>query len=104
MKTLDDCFRKGLRKVRSDPGSAGKCLVTAASHLDDAEASFEIRRYRLTLTSSYEAMFHAAKALLFMDGNRLNIKTLFYNNHVDYLNIFTVTWHFCQSYIKIITI
>lgn len=68
MKTLDDCYNRGLKKISSDPDSARKCLVTAAGHLDDAEASFEIKRYRLTLTSSYEAMFHAAKALLFKDG------------------------------------
>lgn len=36
--------------------------------LDDAEASFQIKRYRVTLTSSYEAMLHAVKALLFKDG------------------------------------
>ena len=68
MKTLDDCYQRGLKKIHSDPGSARKSLITAAGHLDDAEASFEIKRYRLTLTSSYEAMFHAAKALLFRDG------------------------------------
>jgi uncharacterized protein (UPF0332 family) len=68
MKTLDDCYQRGLKKINSDPDSARKCLVTAAGHLDDAEASFEIKRYRLALTSSYEAMLHAAKALLFKDG------------------------------------
>jgi uncharacterized protein (UPF0332 family) len=68
MKTLDDCYLRGLKRINSDPDSARKCLITAAGHLDDAEASFEIKRYRLTLTSSYEAMFHAAKALLFKDG------------------------------------
>ncbi|CAJ36790.1 HEPN domain-containing protein [Methanocella arvoryzae] len=68
MRTLDDCYKKGLKLIDSDAVSARNCLISAASHLDDAEASFNIKRYRLTLTSSYEAMFHAAKALLFMDG------------------------------------
>ena len=68
MKTLDDCYRKGLKKIDSDMISASNCLISAAGHLDDAEASLEIKRYRLTLTSSYEAMFHAVKALLFKDG------------------------------------
>lgn len=62
MKTLDDCYNRGPKKINSDPDSARKCLITAAGHLDDAEASFAIKRYRLALTSSYEVMFHAAKA------------------------------------------
>jgi uncharacterized protein (UPF0332 family) len=68
VRTLDDCYKKGLKQIDSDAVSARNCLISAASHLDDAEASFCIKRYRLTLTSSYDAMFHAAKALLFMDG------------------------------------
>ncbi|WP_424358842.1 HEPN domain-containing protein [Methanocella sp. MCL-LM] len=68
MRTLDDCYKKGLKRIDSDTVSARNCLISAASHLDDAEASFSIKRYRLTLTSSYEAIFHAAKALLFKDG------------------------------------
>jgi uncharacterized protein (UPF0332 family) len=68
MKTLDDCFLRGLRRIPADIGSAQRSLAIAAGHLDDAEASLTIKRYRLTLTSSYEAMFHATKALLFKDG------------------------------------
>jgi uncharacterized protein (UPF0332 family) len=68
MKTLDDCFLRGLRRIPADIGSAQRSLAIAAGHLDDAEASLTIKRYRLTLTSSYEAMFHATKALLFRDG------------------------------------
>lgn len=67
-KTLDDCFFRGLRRIPADIDSARKSLIISAGHLDDAEASFQIKLYRVTLTSSYEAMFHAAKALLFKDG------------------------------------
>lgn len=68
MKTLDDCFFKGLKRISPDIDSARRSRTIAEGHLEDAEASFFIKRYRLTLTSSYEAMFHASKALLFIDG------------------------------------
>jgi uncharacterized protein (UPF0332 family) len=68
MKTLEDCFFRGLKRIPKDFDSARRSLTIAEGHLDDAEASLSIRRYRLTLTSSYEAMFHASKALLFRDG------------------------------------
>lgn len=68
MKTLDDCFFRGLKRISADIDGARRSLIIAEGHLDDAEASFTIKRYRLTLTSSYEAMFHATKALLFRDG------------------------------------
>ncbi len=67
-KTLDDCFYRGLKRIPVDIDSARRSLTIAHGHLDDAEASFMIKRYRLTLTSGYEAMFHAMKALLFKDG------------------------------------
>jgi uncharacterized protein (UPF0332 family) len=67
-KTLDDCFFRGLRRIPADIDSARKSLIISEGHLDDAEASFNFKRYRLCLTSSYEAMFHASKALLFKDG------------------------------------
>jgi len=68
MKTIDDCFRKGLKRIRPDIDSAKRSILTAGRHLKDAEATYGIKTYTVTLTSSYEAMFHAARAVLFRDG------------------------------------
>ena len=38
------------------------------SNIEDAEENLRIRRYRVVVVSSYTAMFHAARAILFGDG------------------------------------
>ncbi len=38
------------------------------SNIEDAVENLNIRRYRVTVVSSYTAMFHAARAILFKDG------------------------------------
>ncbi len=48
--------------------SAKRSVTTAQKHLKDAEVAFGVRAYSLTIISSYEAMFHAARAVLFRDG------------------------------------
>jgi uncharacterized protein (UPF0332 family) len=68
MKTLDDCFKKGLKRIRPDIDSAKRSILTAGRHLKDAEAVYGAKAYTATLISSYEAMFHAARAVLFRDG------------------------------------
>jgi uncharacterized protein (UPF0332 family) len=68
VKTIDDCFRKGLRRTDPDIDSAKRSILTAKKNLKDAEAVFGVQAYSSTIISSYEAMFHAARAVLFMDG------------------------------------
>ncbi len=68
MKTIDDCFRKGLRRINPDIDSAKRSILTAQKHLKDAEVTLGVQAYSLTIMSSYEAMFHAARAVLFKDG------------------------------------
>jgi uncharacterized protein (UPF0332 family) len=68
VKTIDDCFRKGLRRTSPSIDSAKRSILTAQKHLKDAEAIFGARVYSSTIISSYEAMFHAARAVLFKDG------------------------------------
>lgn len=68
MKTIDDCFRKGLRRTEPNIDNAKRSILTAQRHLKDAEATFGIRAYSSTIICSYEAMFHAARAILFKDG------------------------------------
>lgn len=68
MKTIDDCFKRGLRKTDPDIDSAKRSILTAQRHLKEAAATFGAKAYSSTVISSYEAMFHAARALLFKDG------------------------------------
>jgi uncharacterized protein (UPF0332 family) len=54
--------------VPADRENALRSLELSKSNIDDAEASLNIRRYRVMVVSSYTAMFHAAMAILFKDG------------------------------------
>jgi uncharacterized protein (UPF0332 family) len=66
---LDECFRRGLlKRITADEENALRSLELSKSNIDDAEASMSIRRYRVVVVSSYTAMFHAARAILFRDG------------------------------------
>ena len=68
MKTIDDCFRRGLRRASPDSDSAKRSILTAQKHLKDADTIFRAKVYSSTIICSYEAMFHAARAILFKDG------------------------------------
>lgn len=68
MKTIDDCFIKGLKRIGPDIDSAKRSILTAGCHLKDAEVVYGVKTYRASLMSSYEAMFHATRAVLFRDG------------------------------------
>ncbi|MCK5138983.1 MAG: HEPN domain-containing protein, partial [Thermodesulfovibrionia bacterium] len=45
-----------------------KSINTAKYKLNLAKRLFELKIFEETITNSYSAMFHAARALLFMDG------------------------------------
>jgi uncharacterized protein (UPF0332 family) len=51
-----------------DPISSLKSLEQSRRHLADAEENLYTMRHRGVILSSYAAMFHAAKAVLFRDG------------------------------------
>jgi uncharacterized protein (UPF0332 family) len=68
MKTIDDCFRRGLRRTSPDIDSAKRSILTAQKHLKDADTIFRAKVYSSAIICSYEAMFHAARAVLFKDG------------------------------------
>lgn len=66
---LDDCFRKGLlKRIPPDMENAHRSIELSASNIEDADENLRIHRYRVVIVSSYTAMFHAARALLFKDG------------------------------------
>ncbi|PXF58635.1 MAG: HEPN domain-containing protein [Candidatus Methanogaster sp.] len=48
--------------------NAHRSIELSASNIEDADENLRIHRYRVVIVSSYTAMFHAARALLFKDG------------------------------------
>ncbi|CAG0998914.1 hypothetical protein METP3_03158 [Methanosarcinales archaeon] len=66
---MAECFQKGLLKRTSpDTENAIRSLELSKSNIEDAAENMSIHRYRVVAISSYSSMFHAARAILFMDG------------------------------------
>lgn len=66
---MAECFQKGLLKRTSpDMENAARSLELSMNNVEDAIANISIHRYRVVAISSYSAMFHAARAILFRDG------------------------------------
>jgi uncharacterized protein (UPF0332 family) len=66
---LDECLRRGLlKRIPVDHENAVRSLELSESNIEDAAENLRIRRYRVVVISSYTAMFHAARAILFRDG------------------------------------
>ncbi len=71
LSELDECFEKGLiRKIPASEEKALKSIVKANRWLKEAKKNLEYGLLDSCLVSSYSAMFHAARALLFRDGFR----------------------------------
>ncbi len=68
---FEDCVRRGLlRRVTPSLEKAKQSMKRAEKWLFDAEKSLEHELYDNCLISSYLAMFHSARAILFRDGWR----------------------------------
>lgn len=66
-----DCIEKGLlKKLPASEDNAVRSIKKAESWLKEAEKSFQGEAYDSSVLSSYLAMFHSARALLFLDGYR----------------------------------
>ncbi|MEK6527764.1 MAG: HEPN domain-containing protein [Nitrospirota bacterium] len=66
-----DCIEKGLlRKISASEDNALRSINKAGSWLKEAQKSFQIKAYDSSVLSSYLAMFHSARAILFFDGYR----------------------------------
>jgi len=68
-------FEQCLKKQKIKEFSRGKALVdkelkTAKSDLEQAKASFNNRSYKWATIQSYYAMFHSARALLYLKNYR----------------------------------
>ncbi len=73
MRVLDfeRCVRKGLlRRVTPSADKARQSIKRAERWLEEAEKSLNSGLYDSCLITSYLAMFHAARAVLFRDGWR----------------------------------
>ncbi len=66
-----ECIRQRLlRKVPESNRKAEKSLETAYNWLDEAKKNLAADSFNSCLISSYLAMFHSARAILFKDGFR----------------------------------
>lgn len=69
--SFEDCVREGL--LRSVPPSREKAngsIRAAERWIEEAEKSLESGALNSSVLSSYLAMFHSARAILFRDGYR----------------------------------
>ena len=71
MKSIDDCFERGLlRKVEPSLTKGEQSLIQSRDWLSEAEKNLEAEAYRSALSSAYLAIFHSVRAVLFRDGVR----------------------------------
>lgn len=59
-----------LRKIPKSKEKSKESIRTAESWLKEAENNFRGNTFRSCILSSYNAMFHSARAILFKDGFR----------------------------------
>jgi len=68
---FEDCMREGLlRNVPPSKENADGSMRAANKWLEEAEKNLENEVFNSSVLSSYLAMFHSARAILFSDGFR----------------------------------
>jgi len=68
---FDDCIREGLlRSIPSSKEKADSSIRAATKWIEEAEKNLINETFNSSVLSSYLAMFHAARAILFFDGFR----------------------------------
>jgi uncharacterized protein (UPF0332 family) len=66
-----DCIRMGLlRRIPPSGENAERSMATAEEWLSEADRNLKAEAYKSGISSTYNAMFHAARAVLFLDGFR----------------------------------
>ncbi len=66
---LNDLFEQGfLKKIPVSRERAKKSIDVAEKYFSDAEKSFEVGLYSMSIIAAYGSVFHAARAILFLDG------------------------------------
>jgi len=68
---FQDCIRERLlRKIPRSREAAGSSLKASDRWIDEAAKSLSSEAFNSSVLSSYLAMFHSARAILFLDGYR----------------------------------
>lgn len=68
---FEDCMREGLlRNIPPSKEKADGSIRAADKWLEEAEKNMNSGAFNSSVLSSYLAMFHAARAVLFLDGFR----------------------------------
>jgi uncharacterized protein (UPF0332 family) len=68
---FDGCMKEGLlRSVPPSKEKADSSIRAADKWIEEAEKSMNVNAFNSSVLSSYLAMFHAARSILFFDGFR----------------------------------
>jgi uncharacterized protein (UPF0332 family) len=68
---FEDCLREGLlRNIPPSKERAESSIVAAKKWLSEAKKGLNNEAFNSSVLSSYLAMFHSARAILFLDGFR----------------------------------
>ncbi|WP_424353857.1 HEPN domain-containing protein [Methanobacterium sp. MBAC-LM] len=71
MNDLENCFNRGLlRPVEPSKEKGELSIKQAREWLEEAKRNLENEAYRSAQISTYLALFHSARAILFRDGIR----------------------------------
>ncbi len=66
---IDELFQAGqLKKIAPSKDRAKKSITTAKRYLSEAKQTLAIGISDLTIIAAYGSVFHAARAILFVDG------------------------------------
>lgn len=69
--SYEDCLSKGLlQRIPPSKEQGKRSLDKAQRWLDEAKAVLESKAFNSSISAAYLAMFHAARAILFVDGFR----------------------------------
>jgi uncharacterized protein (UPF0332 family) len=69
IKTVEECFKfRLLRKVPPSKEKSKKSIDLAIKELTEATSALESPFFKYTLIGAYMAMFHASRALLYLEG------------------------------------
>jgi uncharacterized protein (UPF0332 family) len=87
-------------------------LKTAKHHIENAKKVFSMKIYDLAFISSYNAMFHSARAVLFNDGviershvcivEYLKSKKMFSKKYVNLLDMYRLKRHATQYGLEVL--
>jgi len=67
--TVEDLLREGmLKRIPPSRERAVKSLIVAERYFTSAKKSFDARIDDMAIVAAYSSVFHAARAILFLDG------------------------------------